>query len=73
MFPKIGIIFVWLNNSVAIKKGNKLGSTEFAHNSIPDFAACKLEFEKIKRLIVNNVNNIGSNNFFSETTKNLFT
>ena len=47
MFTK----FVLYRSSVAIKKGNKLGSTELDHNTSPDFASSKLEEE-------NKINNI---------------
>ena len=38
-----------LNNSVAIKKGKRDGTTEFAHNDNPDFTADKLVLEKINK------------------------
>ena len=72
-FPKIEITLVCLNNSVAIKKGSKLGSTEFAHNAIPDFAACKLELENVNKQSINRTNKTGKNKFFNEITKNFFT
>lgn len=72
-FPKNGITFVWLNNSVAIKKGSKLGSTEFAHKEIPDFVACKLELENTNKQIVNKVKIIGNSKFLNLITKIFFT
>lgn len=40
------MIFVCINNSVATKKGNKEGTTEFAHKANPDFMAGRLLLEK---------------------------
>ena len=39
------------NTSVAIKKGNREGTTEFAQSFRPDFAACIFEDENSMRYI----------------------
>ena len=63
--PKKEITLVWPSNSVAIKKGNKAGTTDLAHSSRPTFAACKLLLEKITRKIVNKTNNTEIKLFFN--------
>ena len=35
--PIFKTTFVWLNNSVAMKKGSKAGTTEFAKSNSPRF------------------------------------
>lgn len=47
--PKIYGIFVCINNSVAIKKGNNDGTTDVAHNVNPVFAADKFVDENKTR------------------------
>lgn len=44
------------NTSVAIKKGNREGTTEFAQSFRPDFAACIFVDENNTRHIKNNKN-----------------
>ena len=51
IFPKSLGTFVLESNSVAIKKGRREGTTEFAHNFKPDF-----EEKRIKHII--NIKNI---------------
>lgn len=58
--------FVLLNNSVATKKGKRDGTTELAHNVIPDFAAIKLEFENIISEKINNIKNMTNKLSFIE-------
>ena len=69
-FPNNEIIFVYPSNSVAIKKGSKEGTTEFAHNERPVFAEERFEFENINRNIVNKHIHIGIKDFFILNTKN---
>lgn len=52
--PKSLGILVLDKISVAIKKGSREGTTEFAHNFRPDFADCKLVLENNIKHIVNN-------------------
>ena len=59
---------VCINNSVATKKGNREGTTEFAQRSNPDFTAGRLLFEKIKRQKVKPKNNIGKKFLFNFIT-----
>ena len=44
------------NTSVAMKNGNREGTTEFAHSFSPDFAACILVDENKIRHIKNSKN-----------------
>lgn len=53
---------------VAIKKGNKLGTTLFAHNFNPFLAAMRLLLEKSINPIVNNTKITGKIMLFKETT-----
>ena len=53
IFPKSLGTFVLESNSVAIKKGRREGTTEFAHNFKPDFAAFMLLDEKSIKHIIN--------------------
>mgnify|MGYP001055528132 CR=1 FL=1 len=64
MFTK----FVLYRSSVAIKKGNKLGSTELDHNTSPDFAASKLEEENKIKNIVKSKNKTVQKFFFKDIT-----
>ena len=57
--------FVWLSNSVATKKGNKVGTIELAHSSNPFFAAYRLVLENITRHIVNMINRNGKISCFN--------
>lgn len=43
--PRKSIIFVWLNNSHAIKNGNNAGTTEVTQRDNPSFEAVKLSLE----------------------------
>ena len=52
-------ILVCDNSSVAIKKGSKDGTTEFAHNNKPFLVAAKLDLENTTKLIVNKQNRAG--------------
>lgn len=61
--PKKSTTHVWLSNSVAIKNGNKAGTTEFAHKSKPFLVADKFSFEKITKQMVK-ITNIAGNMFF---------
>lgn len=70
VFPRRGITYVWLNNSVAIKNGSKEGTTEFAHSNKPDVALFKLVLEN---KIINKINKqkmLGKMAFLSFTIKN---
>ena len=69
-FPKIEITFVYPSNSVAIKKGSKDGTTEFAHRASPVFADDRLALENINKNKVNKHIQIGTNDFFILKTKN---
>lgn len=51
---------------VAIKKGNKAGTTELAQSNSPFFVADKLSLEKITRQTVNNIKIIDKKYFFIE-------
>lgn len=57
--PKYLGILVLDKTSVAIKNGKREGTTEFAHNFSPDFAACKLVDENRTRHMVNSRNMTG--------------
>ena len=48
------------NNSVAIKKGSKAGTIEFAHNCKPSFVACKFCLENKTKQIVKRTNKDGN-------------
>lgn len=57
ILPKNLGIFVLDKTSVAIKKGKREGTTEFAQSFNPDFVACiLLEENKIKHIV--NIKNI---------------
>ena len=45
-------MFVLDSSSVAIKKGNREGTTELAHSFKPDLAACRLEEENTTKQAV---------------------
>ena len=64
-FPKIETIFVYPNNSVAIKKGKREGKTEFAHKESPDFAATKLSLENKSKHNINKQTKLGRIRFFN--------
>ena len=55
--------FVFINNSVATKKGKRDGITEFAQRFNPLFIATKLVFENRIRQM-QNIKNINANIFF---------
>lgn len=57
-----------INNSVATKKGNKEGTTEFAQSCKPDFTAGRLLLEKINKQKVKPINNKGNRFLFSFMT-----
>ena len=63
-------MFVWLSNSVAIKKGNKDGTTEFAHKLRPCFAADKLSLEKVIKNRVKRQKQTGMMLLFIDKIKN---
>lgn len=46
-------------SSVATKKGNKEGTTEFAHKERPFFTAIRLFFEKINKSKYKKIKNYG--------------
>ena len=52
IFPKNFGMFVLDSSSVAIKKGNREGTTELAHSFKPDLAACRLEEENTTKQAV---------------------
>ena len=60
--------FVRQSSSVAIKKGKRVGSTEFAQSFSPVWAATKLLAENKIRLKVNNKNITVKKYFFMEIT-----
>ena len=62
--PKTWTIFVRHNNSVAIKKGSKEGTTEFAQSERPVLAADRLLLENNTRHTVNVKKIIGNIQFF---------
>jgi hypothetical protein len=55
-------------SSVATKKGNKEGITEFAHKERPFFTATRLFLEKINKQNVKNKKSIGKKFFFNLIT-----
>ena len=57
---------------MAIKKGSKEGTTEFAHKESPSFAAVTLLLEKNTRHRVNKQNKKGKKYFFKCKKKNKF-
>lgn len=57
------------NNSVAIKKGSRAGTTEFAHKSRPLFVADKFSLENITRHMVKSINITGRKCFFIDNSK----
>lgn len=57
--PKCLGILVLDRTSVAIKKGKREGTTEFAHSFRPDFAACRLVEENRTKHRVNSRNKAG--------------
>ena len=60
---------VWESSSVAIKKGKRAGTTEFAHSSNPFFVADKFSLENIIRHIVKSINKVGNMCFFMDKKK----
>lgn len=60
---------VWESSSVAIKKGKRAGTTEFAHSSNPLFVADKFSLENIIRHIVKSINKVGNMCFFMDKKK----
>lgn len=60
--------FVLYKSSVAMKKGNRLGSTELDHKIRPDFAASKLEEENKIKNIVKSKNKTVQKFFFKDIT-----
>ena len=56
---------VWLSNSVATKKGNKVGTIEFAHKNKPFLAAYRLVLENITKHIVNKIKRKGKISCFN--------
>lgn len=58
--PNRLMILVCINSSVATKKGNREGITEFAHKDNPDLTAGRLLLEKMRRQNVNPKNKRGS-------------
>ena len=69
-FPKIEITFVYPRSSVAMKKGSREGTTEFAHKASPVFADDKFAFENINKNRVNKHIHIEIKDFFILNTKN---
>jgi len=67
--PKKSTTGVWLNKSVAIKKGKSDGTTELAHKLSPFFAAEILEVENKIRPKVNSTNIIDKIFFFVDKMK----
>ena len=67
-FPKIFTKFVLYKSSVAIKKGNRLGSTELDQRIRPAFAASKLEEENRIKLVVKSKNKMVKKFFFKDIT-----
>ena len=57
---------------MAIKKGNKEGTTEFAHKESPSLAAVILLLEKKTRHMVNKQNKKGKKHLFKFKRKNKF-
>jgi hypothetical protein len=64
IIPSCEITFVCINNSVATKKGNSEGTTEFAQSVSPDFIAGKFDLENNKRHIVKIINIKGNKFLF---------
>ena len=62
--PRVWAISVFESSSVAIKKGNREGTTDVAHKVNPCFAEGRLYDENIISPIVNNRNIIGKKCFF---------
>lgn len=56
------------NNSVAIKKGSRAGTTEFAHKSRPLFVADRFSLENITRHMVKSINITGRKCFFIDNS-----
>lgn len=68
-FPIKFTTVVWESSSVAIKKGKRAGTTEFAHSSNPFFVADKFSLENIIKHIVKSTNKLGNICFFIEKKK----
>lgn len=68
--PNSCIKLVLHNNSVATKKGNRVGTTDVAHNFNPFCAADKLDVENRTRLNVKSKNTTVKKYFLIEITKN---
>ena len=62
-------MFVLDSNSVAIKKGKRDGTTEFAHKFKPFLLASRLSFENTTRKIVKRQNSVGIIAFLIEIIK----
>jgi hypothetical protein len=60
------------NNSVAIKNGNKEGTTELDHSNNPDFAAARFCFENITKHNIKRQIIVGRIAFFNFIMINLF-
>lgn len=68
ILPKKYKILVCINNSVAIKKGKRVGTTLFAKSKSPFLTAKILLFAKTSKQKVNNKNNNGKKFLFNFIT-----